>query len=72
MCTAIYLDGYVGRNLDIERSHGEALIITPRMYTLPFRKIDNTKVIKSFKKEIIVLNKPFTNPITANKTKIAI
>ena len=43
MCTAIYLDGYVGRNLDIERSYGEALIITPKMYTLPFRKIDNTK-----------------------------
>ena len=43
MCTAIYLDGYVGRNLDIERSYGEALIITPKMYTLPFRKIDNMK-----------------------------
>jgi len=41
MCTAIHLDGYVGRNLDIERSYGESVIITPRKYALPLRKAGN-------------------------------
>lgn len=41
MCTAIWIGGYAGRNLDIERSYGESIIITPRKYILPFRKCDN-------------------------------
>lgn len=41
MCTAITIGSYAGRNLDIERSYGESLIITPRSYTLPFRKTSN-------------------------------
>ena len=40
MCTAILLNEYAGRNLDIEKSYGESLIITPRNYTLPFRKAE--------------------------------
>ncbi len=41
MCTAIHFNGYAGRNLDIEKSFGEAVIITPRKYTLPLRRADN-------------------------------
>lgn len=41
MCTAIKVGSFAGRNLDIEKSYGESLIITPRSYTLPFRKISN-------------------------------
>ncbi len=43
MCTAISAGGYAGRNLDIEKSFGESVIITPRLYTLPFRKAENIK-----------------------------
>ena len=43
MCTAVCFNGYVGRNLDIEKEYGEAIIITPRMYTLPFRREKNIK-----------------------------
>ena len=38
MCTAILNGCYAGRNLDIEKSYGESLIITPRNYVLPFRQ----------------------------------
>ena len=41
MCTAICLKEYVGRNLDIERSYDESVIITPRKYALPLRKADS-------------------------------
>ena len=40
MCTAVsYLTKghYFGRNLDLERSYGEGVVITPRHFTLPFR-----------------------------------
>ena len=40
MCTAILLNEYAGRNLDIEKNYGESVIITPRNYTLPFRKAE--------------------------------
>lgn len=41
MCTAITLGAYAGRNLDIEKSYGESVIITPKRYVLPFRKCEN-------------------------------
>ena len=41
MCTAMLINGHAGRNLDIEKSYGESVVITPRKYTLPFRKADN-------------------------------
>ena len=40
MCTAItYQNGahYFGRNLDLERSYGERVVVTPRRYPLPMR-----------------------------------
>ena len=46
MCTAInYLtkDHYFGRNLDVERSYGERIVITPRKYLFNFR---NAKTIE--------------------------
>ena len=44
MCTAIsYKIGgrLFGRNLDVEHSYGESVILTPRNFTLSFRKRDN-------------------------------
>ena len=41
MCTAILTDRYVGRNLDVEKEYGEEIVITPRSFTLSFRKCDN-------------------------------
>lgn len=41
MCTAISLltkDHYFGRNLDLEYSYAESVVITPRNFPLPFRK----------------------------------
>ena len=43
MCTAITyktIDHYFGRNLDLERSYGESVTITPRNYPFHFRKQD--------------------------------
>ena len=43
MCTAITFDGadhYFGRNLDLEYSYGESVIITPRNYPFRFRKAE--------------------------------
>ena len=43
MCTAITYktsDHYFGRNLDLERSYGESVTITPRNYPFHFRKQD--------------------------------
>ncbi len=40
MCTAISYktkDSYFGRNLDLERSYGESVVITPRSFALKFR-----------------------------------
>ena len=47
MCTAISFcpnDHYFGRNLDLERSYNESVIITPRRYPFHFR---NTRVLES-------------------------
>ena len=44
MCTACCFTGndhYMGRNLDLERSYGEGVVITPRRY--PFRFADGTE-----------------------------
>ena len=42
MCTAVnYVssDSYFGRNLDLERSYGEQVVITPRAYEFSFRSL---------------------------------
>ncbi len=42
MCTAINFfrgDNYFGRNLDLERSYGERVVITPRNYKFPMRTL---------------------------------
>ncbi|MBR0472049.1 MAG: choloylglycine hydrolase [Methanosphaera sp.] len=44
MCTAASFNSkshYFGRNLDLEFSYNETIVITPRNYTLPFRKEEN-------------------------------
>ena len=41
MCTAITFskqDFYFGRTLDLERSYGEEVVISPRNFLLPFRQ----------------------------------
>ena len=46
MCTAITFhtyDHYFGRNLDLELSYGEKVVITPRNYPLHFREVDTIK-----------------------------
>ncbi|MBR5246779.1 MAG: choloylglycine hydrolase [Clostridia bacterium] len=46
MCTSISFltkDHYFGRNLDMELSYGEKVIITPRKYPLKFRMADELK-----------------------------
>lgn len=37
MCTAISTKSFFGRNLDLERSYGESVVITPRRFPLHFR-----------------------------------
>lgn len=42
MCTAVTYktgDHYFGRNLDLEFSYGESVVITPRNYRFPYRKV---------------------------------
>lgn len=42
MCTAVTYktnDHYFGRNLDLERSYGERVVITPRKYTFQMRRV---------------------------------
>jgi choloylglycine hydrolase len=39
MCTAVSLGRYFGRNLDLERSYGESVVITPRNYKFPLRTL---------------------------------
>lgn len=44
MCTAVSLKGKhhcFGRNLDLERSYGESVVITPRNYVFKMRCVDN-------------------------------
>ena len=44
MCTAASFnadDHYFGRNLDLEFSYNETVVITPRNYTFPFRKMED-------------------------------
>lgn len=46
MCTAAnYLgkDHYFGRNLDLEFSYNETVVITPRNYTFPYRKVKDVE-----------------------------
>ena len=46
MCTAISYkskDVYFGRNLDLERSYNESVVITPRNYEFKMRCIENFK-----------------------------
>ena len=39
MCTAVSYSNYFGRNLDLERSYGECVVITPRNYKFPMRTL---------------------------------
>lgn len=42
MCTAVSYNTrqhYFGRNLDLERGYGEGVVITPRRYPFPFRRV---------------------------------
>lgn len=42
MCTALTFqtkDHYFGRNLDLERSYNETVVVTPRSFRLPFRQM---------------------------------
>ncbi len=42
MCTALTLttnDHYFGRNLDLDRSYGEKVVVMPRSFTLAFRRM---------------------------------
>ena len=39
MCTAVSLGRYFGRNLDLERSYGESVVITPRNYKFHLRTL---------------------------------
>ena len=46
MCTGITYstqDHYFGRNLDLELSYGQKVVVTPRNFNFPFRKIDDMK-----------------------------
>lgn len=44
MCTAIkYKNNYFGRNLDYEFSYGERITITPRLYPIKFKYIEELK-----------------------------
>ena len=42
MCTAVSFksgDSYFGRNLDLERSYNECVVVTPRNYKFPMRTL---------------------------------
>ena len=42
MCTALTLktsDSYFGRNLDLDMSYGEEVVVMPRRYPITFRKL---------------------------------
>ena len=43
MCTAIKCESFVGRNLDVYKTYGEEIIITPREYRIALRKEENIK-----------------------------
>lgn len=40
MCTAVHFDNFFGRNLDLEFSYNEQVIITPRSFPFDFRAIE--------------------------------
>ena len=37
MCTAFQFNGYFGRNLDLETTFGEQVVLTPRHYSFPLK-----------------------------------
>jgi choloylglycine hydrolase len=39
MCTAIHWNGFFGRTLDLEASLREQIVVTPRNFPLPFRRL---------------------------------
>ena len=43
MCTAVSLGRYFGRNLDLERSYAESVVITPRHYKFSFRTLPTSE-----------------------------
>ena len=52
MCTGLRftdINGnlFYGRNLDVESSYGEQVLVTPRNYPLPYKFLDNKKTTKA-------------------------
>ncbi|WP_283599685.1 choloylglycine hydrolase [Ligilactobacillus aviarius] len=52
MCTGLRFNDsegnlYFGRNLDVESSYGEKVIVTPRNYELPYKFLENGKTTKA-------------------------
>ena len=52
MCTGLRFNDaegnlYFGRNLDVESSYGEKVLVTPRNYELPYRFLENGKTTKA-------------------------
>lgn len=43
MCTAIKFNQYFGRNLDLEKTYGEKICITPRNFPFYFREVEPIK-----------------------------
>lgn len=43
MCTAVHFDNFFGRNLDLEFSYNEHILLTPRNFTLAFRTLETIK-----------------------------
>ena len=52
MCTGLRFDDpegnlYFGRNLDVESSYGEKVLVTPRNYNLPYKFLEDSKTTKA-------------------------
>ncbi len=59
MCTAISYkttNHYFGRNLDLESSYGEEIVITPRNYPLVFRKVPSLQTHYAIIGSALVMN----------------
>ena len=70
MCTAISLkmkEHYFGRNLDIEYSYGESVIITPRKYPFYFRRAG--EIMNHYARSIGILDSHFESPHGLDSSK---
>lgn len=51
MCTGLRFNDkngnlYFGRNLDVESSYGEKIIVTPKDYDIPYKFNKNQKLVR--------------------------